>query len=74
VQIVSSNGDVFKNGVVETTLTANTYQNGVLITSGLTYAWSKAGDNSFSKTTQSIAVSSSDVTNKAVFSCTVTKA
>lgn len=74
VQIVSSNGDVFKNGVVETTLTANTYQNGVLITTGLTYVWSKAGDNSYSKTTQSIAVSSADVTNKAVFSCTVTKA
>jgi hypothetical protein len=74
VQIISSKGEVFKNGVVETTLTAYTYQNGALVTTGLTYEWSKEGDGTYSKTTQAIAVSSADVTSKAVFSCIVTKA
>jgi len=78
VIINSSNGEIFKNGVITTDLTAKLYQNGEEIdTSGslYTYAWTKVDKDgvpsSFESDSKTISVGSSDVTAKATFICTV---
>lgn len=79
VNITSTGGNIFKNGSGSSTLTALVYQNGVEVTSGLTYSWSKllqdgsADPNWTAKTTKSITIGSADVATKATFICTVTK-
>lgn len=79
VIIESTGGDVFKNGVGDTILTAKVYQGGKEIdTAGSgTYVWSKydADSNlvtSFSKTGKTLSVGSNDVDVKATFICNVT--
>lgn len=79
--IRSSNGDTFKNGNVSTTLTAQVQQGGIDVAAGvytISYAWTKYNangsvDTSFgTKTTQSINITSSDVTSRATFFCEAT--
>ena len=79
VIIESTGGDVFKNGIGDTVLTARVYQGGKEIdTAGAgTYVWSKydADSNlvtSFSKMGKTLSVGSSDVDVKATFICNVT--
>ena len=80
VTITSTGGNIFKNGSGSSTLTAVVYQNGKEVTSGLTYSWSKlnqdgSADSKWTaKTTKSITIGSADVSTKATFICTVTKA
>ena len=86
VVISSTGGDVFKNGIGSTTLTAELYQNGSKITSlaGYTFKWYKynqagslvsswGGSGVDYKTGQSISVGSADVDTKATFQCIVEK-
>ena len=83
VVISSTGGDVFKNGVGSTTLTAVVYQAGTEIDSAGTgtYTWTKydkdgAIDTSWGtsghKTGKTLSVSSSDVATKATFMVVVT--
>lgn len=80
VSVLSSGGDVFKNGVGQSTLTARLFQAGEEIdVSGTTYTytWSKYDKNgavvpSFSKTGKSISVGSSDVDVKGTFEVNIT--
>lgn len=80
VTITSTGGNIFKNGSGSSTLTAVVYQNGKEVTSGLTYSWTKlnqdgSADSTWTaKTTKSITIGSADVSTKATFICTVTKA
>jgi hypothetical protein len=79
VSITSTGGDVFKNSVGTTTLTAKVYQNGTEIDSAgtkYTYTWSiydKDGNASTfnggaaSKTGKTLAVGDADVSVKATF-------
>jgi len=71
VIIESSNGDFFKNGIVSSTLTARIYQNGGIITSGYTYAWTRVDKDgnsvAWSKTTASCTISISDVDERSTF-------
>lgn len=79
VIIQSTGGDVFKNGVGSTVLTAKVYQAGEEIdTAGNgTYAWSKYDKDgnkvtAFSKTGKTLSVGSADVSAKATFIVEVT--
>lgn len=83
VVITSTGGDVFKNGVGSTVLTAICYQAGTEIDSGGsgTYTWTKynkdgaidtAWGTSGTKTGKTLSVSNTDVTTKATFMCVVT--
>lgn len=83
VIITSTGGDVFKNGVGSTTLTAVVYQAGSAIDSAGTgtYTWTKYNkdgtiDTSWGtsghKTGKTLSVSGSDVTTKATFMVVVT--
>lgn len=78
VVITSTGGDIFKNGLGSTTLTAVCYQAGVEIDSAGngTYTWTKYDQNgtidttwgtSGSKTGKTLSVSNSDVDTKATF-------
>ncbi len=77
VVIKSSSGEIFKNGVISTDLTAHLYQNGVEIDaagSTYTYTWAKvdsAGTSTSFGTGKTKAVGSSDVTARSTFICTV---
>lgn len=79
--IESSNGDKFTNGQISTELTCRVYtSNGEIDYSkaNYVYTWHKyvngAKDTKWTERTErKITISSSDVTNKAVFSCTVTE-
>ena len=83
VVVTSTGGDVFKNGVGSTVLTAVVYQAGAEIDADGkgTYTWTKnnkdgAIDTSWgtsgSKTGKTLSVSSSDVATKATFMVVVT--
>lgn len=84
VSIVSTGGDVFKNGVGSTTLTARVFQAGTEIDTGgtkYTYTWNvfdKNGDlatfngGASTKTGKTITVGDSDVNVKATFQVTLT--
>ena len=78
IVITSTGGDIFKNGLGSTTLTAVCYQAGVEIDSAGngTYTWTKYDQNgtidttwgtSGSKTGKTLSVSNSDVDTKATF-------
>lgn len=84
--VASTGGDVFKNGVGSTVLTAELYQNGVKITNltGYTFKWYKY-DNSGTlvsawggtgidyKTGQTLTLGGADVDVKATFQCVAEK-
>lgn len=80
VNIISTGGDVFKNGSGSTTLTAKLFQAGKEIdTSGTdyTYTWSKYKndgtlDSTYSKTGKTISVTDTDVDVKSTFICEIT--
>lgn len=77
--VVSTGGDVFKNGVGSTTLTAQLFQAGAEVDeegSKYTYTWAKylsdgTLDTGFSKTGKTISVVGSDVDVKSTFVCSV---
>lgn len=84
--ITSTGGDIFKNGIGSTTLTAELFQNGTKITnvSGYTFKWykySNAGTLVTSwgstgidyKTGQTLSIGSDDVDTKATFQCVAEK-
>lgn len=77
VVVKSSNGEIFKNGVISTDLTAHLYQNGEEIdVSGTeyTYSWARVDKDGVSASFGSgktISVGSSDVTARSTFICTV---
>ncbi|MEH7236749.1 phage tail spike protein [Bacillus sp. JJ1562] len=73
--VVSSSGDIFKNGLGQTTLTAKTFLGGFEVDSDgdkYSYQWVKRDkdgnvDTTFNQTGKSINVSSSDVEEKSTF-------
>lgn len=79
VQVDSSNGMIFKNGNVSTTLTATVLRGGVDITSNVSqFTWRKKNANgvvdaSWTKTTavNYIAITANDVDGKSTFDCSV---
>lgn len=79
VSITSTGGDVFKNGVGSTVLTAKLFQSGAEIDEDgkdYTYTWAKyladgTLDSSYSKTGKIISVTQADVSVKSTFVCTV---
>lgn len=84
--ITSTGGDIFKNSVGSTTLTAELYQNGTKITTltGYTFKWYKydnagtlvtgfGGTGIDYKTGQTLAVGGADVDTKATFQCVAEK-
>lgn len=81
VVINSSGGDVFKNGIGSTNLTARLFQAGVEIDTGgttYTYTWKKYDKNgdlvsSYVKTGKTIAVGSADVDVKGTFGVEITQ-
>lgn len=84
--VTSTGGDIFKNGIGSTTLTAELYQNGSIISnvSGYTFKWYKydntgvlvtgfGGTGIDYKTGQTLSVGSADVDVKATFKCIAEK-
>lgn len=84
--VSSTGGDVFKNGVGSTVLTAELYQNGVKITNltGYTFKWYKydnagalvtgwGGTGIDYKTGQTLTIGGADVDVKATFQCVAEK-
>ena len=70
--ITSSNGEIFKNSAIETTLTAHVYQAGTEVTGSAltalgTIKWYKDGGSTAVSTGQTLIINSGDVTNKAVY-------
>lgn len=70
--ITSSNGDIFKNSSIETTLTAHVYQAGTEVTgtdlSALgTINWYKDGSETAASSGSTLTINAGDVTNKAVY-------
>ena len=68
--ITSSNGYIFKNSAIETTLTAHIYKGGVEVTGSAltalgTINWYKDGASTASATGQTLIINAGDVTNKA---------
>ena len=77
VVVKSSSGEIFKNGVISTDLTAHLYQDGVEVDAAgtkYTYTWSKTDNEGVVTafgTGKTKAVGSSDITARATFICTV---
>ena len=79
VQVLSSNGDVFKTNVISTSLTAKVYKGGQNITDFIDnskFSWIKINsdesiDPTWSKTGKTVKLTSSDVSSRATFICTV---
>ena len=79
IQILSSNGDVFKNNVISTSLSAKVYKGGEDITDFIdasNFSWLKINadesvDTTWSKTGKTIKLTSSDISSRATFICTV---
>lgn len=79
IQVIpsSSNGVIFKNGVIDTDVTANLYQNGEEIDVAGTeysYSWAKVDKNGTSTTFgtgKTVSVGSADISARATFVCTV---
>lgn len=72
ISIISSNGTIFKNTEIATTLTAHVYQGGVEITGNAlaalgTLKWYKNGETTASATGQSIEIDAGDVENKVTY-------
>ncbi len=71
--IISSNGNIFKNSAIATTLTAHVYKGGVEVTGAAlsslgTIKWYKDGGTASVATGSTYTISAGDVTNKATFS------
>jgi hypothetical protein len=79
VVITSSGGDVFKNSVGSSTLTAKLFQNGVEVDaagSAYTYAWSQLDKNgtvvpAFTGALKTVAIDHTNVDVKGTFICTI---
>lgn len=82
LHITSSNGQIFKNGVVHSTLTAHVYRGGMDITGEIPPDWfdwkrsslnpkSDAQWNSVKRTGSVLEITEKDVERKAVFDCVV---
>jgi hypothetical protein len=76
LSITSSNGLIFKNTDISTTLTAHVYQGGVELTSAQisalgTIKWYKDGSTTVAATGATLTISSGDVTNKADYIATL---
>lgn len=82
IYIESSNGQIFKNGVVDTILTAHVYKAGVDITDRIRpegFLWTRTSKdaeadavwNATSRTGRTLEISGDDVQSKAVFDCAV---
>jgi hypothetical protein len=77
VVVKSSNGEIFKNGVISTDITAHLYQNGEEIDAAgteYTYTWAKVdkdGTSSPYGTGKTKSVGASDVEARSTFICTV---
>lgn len=83
VKIFSNNGNLFRNGIVDTTLTANIFKGTEDITANFTaakFSWERTSANSTSDSVwnlgkqgvgNSIAVTDADVFGKAVFTCII---
>ena len=77
VVVKSSSGEIFKNGVVSTDLTAHLYRDGAEIDAGgtiYTYTWAKVDKDGASTSFgvgKTKAVGSVDITARATFICTV---
>jgi hypothetical protein len=72
LNIISSNGNVFKNSSITTTLTAHVYKAGTELTSTQiaalgTIKWYKDGATTATATGATLSISAGDVTNKAVY-------
>ena len=72
MSITSSNGMIFKNSAIETTLTAHVFKAGVEVTGNDlaalgTVKWYKDGNATPIATGQTLNVSAGDVTNKATY-------
>lgn len=78
IDIVSSNGEIFKNGQGGSTLTAILKCGGIEVVdhSKETYTWIKKDkdgniDSTFTASTQSIKISASDIVGKAIYECEI---
>ena len=76
LSITSSNGLIFKNTDISTTLTAHVYRGGVELTSAQisalgTIKWYKDGSATVAATGATLTISSGDVTNKADYIATL---
>lgn len=75
IAITSSNGFIFKNAAIDTTLTAHVYMGGKEITETTspklsdlgTIKWYKDGSSAATHTGQTLTISGKDVTNKATY-------
>ena len=72
IAITSSNGTIFKNSAIATTLTAHVYQGGTELNSTQiaalgTIKWYKDGATTATATGQTLTISAGDVTNKASY-------
>lgn len=72
MSITSSNGMIFKNSAIETTLTAHVFKAGVEVTGSAltalgTIKWYKDGETDPVSTGQTLNVTAGDVTNKATY-------
>ena len=72
IAITSSNGTIFKNSAIATTLTAHVYQGGAELSTAQiaalgTIKWYKDGASSAAGTGQTLTISAGDVTNKATY-------
>lgn len=74
VVIDSSQGTIFKNGTIQTTLTARFYEGATEILSGLTYQWKKNNEDISGATSRTLSVDESvDAGNATIlYSCVVT--
>ena len=72
IAITSSNGTIFKNSSIETTLTAHVYKAGTEVTGTAlaalgTVKWYKDGGNTAVATGETLNISAGDITNKATY-------
>lgn len=79
VEVISSNGDTFTNGQIETTIRAEVYKGSINITAALpeeAFIWKRIDafgqeDPSFAARGSSFAIDKSDVTGRATFRCSI---
>lgn len=72
MSITSSNGNIFKNTVITTVLTAHVYQGGVEVTGSAltalgTISWYENGSSTATATGPTLTINAGDVTNKATY-------
>ncbi|MBQ4227256.1 MAG: hypothetical protein II697_03560, partial [Clostridia bacterium] len=72
ISITSSNGTIFKNSAIETTLTAHVFKAGVEVTGSAltalgTIMWYKDGGNTAVATGATLNITAGDIANKATY-------